>query len=94
MVEVSPELLRSVAAANWLTEADGAAVQIAHRLAAELDAASDVDELVTLSKALQGVLGSLGLTVSGRTGKASPLAEVNPLNDFRAQSAAISFRSK
>lgn len=91
MASVSEKLLQSVSAANWLTEADGAAVEVALRLADELDAATETDDLVLLSKALQGVLASLGLTVSGRVGKASPIGEVNPLDGLRRNATAVNF---
>jgi hypothetical protein len=77
----------SVNAATWLTEADAGAVSIAYRLADELDAAVEVGDLVQLSKALQGMLTALGMTVAGRVGKAEPDEEVNPLDALRKRAA-------
>lgn len=69
----------SVRAASWLTEADSAAIATAELLAFRLDTATEPAEIVNYSKALQTVLTSLGLTVSGRTGKAEPKEELSYL---------------
>ena len=85
---VSPEIEASVRAATWLTEADAGAVAVALRLANELDESTDVAQMVHLSKAIQGILTALGMTVAGRVGKAEPDEEVNPLESLRKRAAA------
>lgn len=82
----------SVKAASWLTEADAGAVAIAYKLADELDRATEVGELVHLSKALQGMLTALGMTVAGRVGKAEPEEEVNPLDALRKRATTLDSR--
>jgi hypothetical protein len=85
---VTPEIEASVRAASWLTEADAGAVAVAIRLANELDESTDVAQMVHLSKAIQGILTALGMTVAGRVGKAEPDEEVNPLDSLRKRAAA------
>ena len=82
----------SVKAASWLTEADAGAVAIAYKLADELDQATEVSDLVQLSKALQGMLTALGMTVAGRVGKAEPEEEVNPLDALRKRATSTNSR--
>jgi hypothetical protein len=57
-------------------------------LANELDESTDVAQMVHLSKAIQGILTALGMTVAGRVGKAEPDEEVNPLESLRKRAAA------
>lgn len=85
---VTPEIEASVKAASWLTEADAGAVAVALRLANELDESVDVAQMVHLSKAIQGMLTALGMTVAGRVGKAEPDEEVNPLDSLRKRASA------
>jgi hypothetical protein len=85
---VTPEIEASVKAATWLTEADAGAVAVALRLANELDESTDVAQMVHLSKAIQGMLTALGMTVAGRVGKAEPDEEVNPLDALRKRASA------
>jgi hypothetical protein len=86
------EIEGSVKAATWLTVADAGAVAVAYKLADELDNATDVSQMVQLSKALQGMLTALGMTVAGRIGKAEPEEEVNPLDDLRKRATSTSGR--
>jgi hypothetical protein len=85
---VTPEIEASVKAATWLTEADAGAVAVAIRLANELDESVDVAQMVHLSKAIQGILTALGMTVAGRVGKAEPDEEVSPLDSLRKRASA------
>ena len=78
-MSVLEKVKSSVSAASWLTEADLAAIATAELLAERLDSATEPSDIVNFSKALQGVLISLGLTVSGRTGKAEPKEELSYL---------------
>jgi hypothetical protein len=80
---VTAHLEASLISAVWLTAADAAAVQVAKRLAADLDMATDVREVVQLSKALTDCLQALGMNVAGRTGKAEAPKEVNPLDHIK-----------
>lgn len=80
---VTAHLEASLISAVWLTAADAAAVQVARRLAADLDSAFDVREVVQLSKALTDCLQALGMNVAGRTGKAEAPREVNPLDHIK-----------
>ena len=89
---VKPEIEASVKAATWLTEADAGAVAVALRLADELDNSTDVGQMVHLSKAIQGILTALGMTVAGRVGKAEPEEEVNPLDSLRKRASAPTIR--
>lgn len=83
---VTGQLEASLKSATWLIAADGAAIQVARRLAVALDAADDLREIVTIAKQLNDVLGTLGMNVSGRTGKAeAPKREVNPLDEIKAK---------
>jgi acetylglutamate kinase len=77
------ELDDSLKSAVWLIAADAAAVQIARKLAADLDSATDVRDVVQLSKALTDCLQALGMNVAGRTGKAEAPREVNPLDHIK-----------
>jgi hypothetical protein len=89
---VTPEVEASVKAATWLTAADAGAVAVALRLANELDDSTDVAQMVHLSKAIQGILTALGMTVAGRVGKAEPDEEVNPLESLRKRASAPTSR--
>lgn len=83
---VTAQLEASLKSAVWLTPADGAAIQVARRLAICLDMAVDPKDVVPLSKQLNDVLQSLGLNVAGRTGKAeAPKQEVSPLDAIKAK---------
>ena len=83
---VTAQLEASLKSASWLLAADGAAIQVARRLASALDSASDPREIVALAKQLNDVLQSLGMNVAGRTGKAeAPKKEVNPLDEIKAK---------
>jgi hypothetical protein len=82
------EIEGSVKAATWLTVADAGAVAVAYKLADELDQSTDVSQMVQLSRALQGMLTALGMTVAGRIGKAEPEEEVNPLENLRKRASA------
>lgn len=85
---VEAAVRESIGFAAWLLECDKGAVQLALRIAAQVDQALDSGDAmlaVTFSKALKDILVSLGLTPSGRTGKAEPKAEVNPLDALRAK---------
>lgn len=85
---VLPSVVESVVKATWLIEADRGAVTLAVRLATELDNATELNEVVALSKALNDVLGSLGMNPRGRTGKAETPKEVNPLDQIIKAEAA------
>ena len=80
---IRDEIEGAVKAATWLTIADSGAVAICYKLADELDRATEVSDLVQLSRALQMMLTALGMTVAGRVGKAEPEEEVNPLDALR-----------
>jgi len=75
--------------APWITGADAASVRVARMLAATLDAASDLKDIVMISKQLNDVLGTLGMNPAGRAGKpeAPKSTEVNPLDALRKTTA-------
>lgn len=87
-MSVFEEVQKSVSAASWLTTADTAAIATAELLAAKLDESYEPADIINYSKALQAVLVSLGLTVSGRTGKAEA-QELSYLDRIKAEAAAI-----
>lgn len=83
---VTAQLEGALKSATWLIDADAAAVEIARRLAIALDQADDHRDIVVIAKQLNDVLGSLGMNVGGRTGKAeAPKKEVSPLDAIKAQ---------
>ena len=77
-----------------MLDADEAQVQVALRLADELDRATDPAEIIQLSKALTDVYGALGLNPRGRTGKAETPKEVNPLDAIIKKEAARERKTK
>ncbi|MGI9143414.1 MAG: terminase small subunit [Fluviibacter sp.] len=83
------DLEKALKSAPWITAADAASVRVAKMLAATLDAASDLKDIVMISKQLNDVLGSLGMNPAGRAGKPeTPKSmEVNPLDVLRKTSA-------
>lgn len=77
----------AVKAANWLTPADQAQIEVAYLLATRLSVSVDHKEIVDLSKTLTEVLRSLGLNIAGRTGKAEPELGVSPLDEIKKRSS-------
>lgn len=72
----------SIKAANWLTGADMAQIEVARLLVAKLDQASEPREILETAKILTEVLKHLGLNIAGRTGKAEPKTELSFLNEI------------
>lgn len=72
----------SIKAANWLTGADMAQVEVARLLVVKLENAFEPKEVLETAKVLTDVLKHLGLNVAGRTGKAEPKKEVTFLNEI------------
>lgn len=83
----------SLSDAPWILGADRAAVELARKLAASCDAAEGKD-LAVLGRLFNEVLGDLGLTVVGRSGKPEVEGEVNELDRIREQSAARLAKAK
>lgn len=79
------DLEKALKSAPWITSADAASVRVAKMLAATLDAATDLKDIVMISKQLNDVLGTLGMNPAGRAGKpeAPKSQEVNPLDALR-----------
>ena len=85
---VASAVYEAVMAAEWLTPADGAAVALASRLAADIDSCDDAQQIASLSRTLLAVLAAIGLTVAGRTSTDTPPpAQENPLDALRARAA-------
>jgi hypothetical protein len=77
-------LIRSIAAAKWLTPADEVSIEWAKKLARFLDASSDEQTVLRLGKLFETVTRDLGLSISGRDAKVQePRSEVSPLDAIR-----------
>lgn len=81
------ELEASLEAADWLTDADRAAVQLARHLADSLDRGHlDDDQVVRAARQLSTVYRSLGLTPDGRPDQPDPDLAASPLPELRSTS--------
>lgn len=87
----------ALGAADWLTEKDAAASELARKYAALVDAALATGEMDAINKAhavagpnLQKTLASLGLTpeARGELGAKDEKGPVNPLDELKAKRRA------
>lgn len=77
--KLAEQLEKSLTAAVWITEADGAAVALAFKLAHACDEVAS-RELAPLARLLADVLGDLGLTIAGRATKPEVPKTGSPLD--------------
>ena len=74
----------AVAAAGWLHDADGGAVELARVLADQIDGVLFTDDPTAVSRQLAGLYRSLGLTPDGRPEHLTrPAGSVSPLTMLR-----------
>lgn len=83
-VKVVAEFTESLRAAEHLTHADRAVIEVGRRLAAELDATDDPKQVTALAGALLAIFRELGLSPKSRAsiGVAQAAEEVNPLDEL------------
>jgi hypothetical protein len=77
-------LRTSVAAANWLTDADGVTIEWAFFLADKLDRTTELADIARLGKLFETCTRDLGLSIAGRAAKPDePIKEKSPLDAIR-----------
>lgn len=83
-VNVARELTEALRAAEHLTHADRATIEVGRRLAAEFDATDDLKQVAALAGTLLAYLRELGLSPKSRAslGVAQAAEEVNPLDEL------------
>jgi hypothetical protein len=77
-------LRASVAAATWLTDADGVTIEWAFFLADKLDRTTELADIARLGKLFETCTRDLGLSIAGRAAKPDePVREESPLDEIR-----------
>jgi hypothetical protein len=77
-ISLRNSLTDSIAAANWLTEADIAATTLAYKLCDQVDKDGDLHA----ARLLLATLEQIGLTTKGRRGQHADIAD-SPLDELR-----------